>query len=161
MTYYPPIWFEERLAESRKIAPVLSDVGALVWDCVVPAEWCPPGNKRDSMHWSKAHKLKQQMRQCVRWYGQLDIARPLPLPGRPVVTCYRYTPHRTDPRANWDKFPVDMLTPLRAVPTKKGVRNFGCLGIIRDDSGDHIDLRAEWVKSKLGCVYVRVFSGAS
>jgi hypothetical protein len=52
-----------------------------------------------------------------------------------------------------------MLTPYREVPVKgKRPRRFGCLGIIADDSGDHIDLRAEWRKSKLGVVYVRVFA---
>jgi hypothetical protein len=45
--------------------------------------------------------------------------------------------------------------------TKRGPRQSGLLGLIVDDSGDHIDLRAEWVKSKLGCVYVRVFSGVA
>jgi hypothetical protein len=89
------------------------------------------------------------------WVNELR----LPLPGRPVVTCYRFTPHRVDPRSNWDKFPVDMLTPYREVPVKgKRPRRSGLLGIITDDSGDHIDLRAEWRKSKLGVVYVRVFA---
>lgn len=169
MTYYPPLWFEERLAECRRIAPVLTDVGALVWDCVVPAEWCPPGNTRDKLHWSKAHRMKENMRSvmrradvaqrdCDRWRG---VVVPRPLTGRPVVECLRYTPRRTDPRSNWDKFPVDALTPYKCIQTKDGPKTFGCLGLIRDDSGDHIDLRAEWRKSKLGCVYVRVFSGVA
>jgi hypothetical protein len=165
MTYYPPIWFEERLTECRRIAPMLDNVGALVWDCVVPAEWCPPGNKRDGMHWSAAHKMKDNLRSVMRrgnWRANdWGCERPLPLPGKPVVTCYRYTAHRTDPRSNWDKFPVDMLRPHTMQLTKRGPRQSGLLGLIVDDSGDHIDLRAEWVKSKLGCVYVRVFSGVA
>lgn len=169
MTYYPPLWFEERLLECRRIAPVLTDVGALVWDCVVPAEWCPPGNKRDSLNWRDVHKMKENLRAVMRskWMHDafnLDFIGPvsIPLHDRPVVTCYRYTPHRVDPRSNWDKFPVDLLTPYREVPIKgKRPRRSGLLGIIRDDSGDHIDLRAEWSKSKLGCVYVRVFSGVA
>jgi hypothetical protein len=161
MTYYPPAWFEERLLECRRIAPVLTDVGALVWDCVVPAEWCPPGNTRDKMHWSKAHRMKENVRAVMR-RGEYHVWWDGVLPGRPVVTCYRYTPHKTDPRSNWDKMPVDMLVPERIVREKSGkVRHYGLLGLIRDDSGDHIDLRAEWVKSKLGCVYVRVFSGVA
>ena len=78
-----------------------------------------------------------------------------------MVHVLRHTPYKTDPRSNWDKFPVDALTPYRRIETKNGPKTFGCLGLIRDDSGDHIDLRAEWVKSKLGCVYVRVFSGGA
>lgn len=166
MTYYPPAWFEERLVECRRIAPVLTDVGALVWDCVVPAEWCPPGNKRDSLNWRDVHRMKENLRAVMARkinYGPpwLDPEHE-PLPGRPVVTCYRYTPHRVDPRSNWDKFPVDLLTPYREVSIRgKRPRRSGLLGLIRDDSGDHIDLRAEWCKSKLGCVYVRVFSGVA
>ncbi|MBK9496855.1 MAG: hypothetical protein IPO08_20580 [Xanthomonadales bacterium] len=164
MTYYPPLWFEERLLECRRIAPVLDNVGALVWDCVVPAEWCPPGNKRDSLNWRDVHKMKENLRSVMTRQAQVSLRfnAHAHVGMRPVVTCYRYTPHRVDPRSNWDKFPVDLLTPYREVPIKgKRPRRSGLLGLIRDDSGDHIDLRAEWCKSKLGCVYVRVFSGAA
>jgi hypothetical protein len=34
----------------------------------------------------------------------------------------------------------------------------GCLGLIVDDSGDHIDLSAWWERSRLGVVYVRVYA---
>ena len=160
MTYYPPQWFEAMLEECRTITEVPTDAGALVWDFVVPAAWCPPGNRRDSMHWSKAHEMKKNLRAVMRNQARhLSYWDWQPLPGKPIVHLIRFASRRVDPRSNWDKFPVDMLTPQRFVPVKNGkTRHYGCLGLIEDDSGDHIDLRAEWRKSKLGVVYVRVFA---
>lgn len=157
MTYVPPRQLVEWLTACREIAAPVERVGPLVWDCVVPAEWCPPGNTRDGLHWSTAHRLRERVRDVMRRQGGELRGLTLPLPGRPVVVCVRYTPHRTDPRSNWDKFPVDMLQPQKVVVTRKGVRRSGLLGVIADDSGEHIDLRAWWERSKLGVVYVRVF----
>jgi hypothetical protein len=158
MTYYPPQWFEEMRHACHDA--VLSDPWPspyLMFSVVVPAEWCPPGNKRDSLNWQDVHRMKERLRKVMK--DQLVTKYSSPLPGRPIVHLIRFTPRRVDPRSNWDKFPVDMLTPYREVPVKdKRPRRFGCLGIIADDSGDHIDLRAEWRKSKLGVVYVRVFA---
>jgi hypothetical protein len=159
LTYYPPHWLEEMRHACHDA--VLSDPWPsprLAFSVVVPAELCPPGNARDSMHWSEAHRIKERLRSILRHRFIADMPG-WPLPGRPIVHLIRFTPRRVDPRSNWDKFPVDMLTPYREVPVKgKRPRRFGCLGIIADDSGDHIDLRAEWRKSKLGVVYVRVFA---
>jgi hypothetical protein len=159
MNYYPPQWFEEMREECMDA--VKDDLWPTPWkmfECVIPAELCPPGNARDSMHWRDAHRIKKRLRSILnnRYIANLPG---WPLPGRPIVHLIRFTPRRVDPRSNWDKFPVDMLTPYREVPVKgKRPRRFGCLGIIADDSGDHIDLRAEWRKSSLGVVYVRVFA---
>lgn len=151
LVYYSPQWFAETLAACKATIPPPPDAGLPVWECVVPSEWCPPGNARDSMHWSKAHRLKKRLRAAMLRFA---LTRRSPLPGRPIVHCTRLTPYRTDPRSNWDKFPVDMLRPY----TRTARGESGALGLIVDDSGDHIDLRAEWVPSKLRCVYVRVFA---
>lgn len=156
MTYYPPQWFEEMRQACIALTVDEPSPGPLAFLAVVPAEWCPPGNKRDSMHWRKAHQIKSNLRSVMfPRHAKWDA----PLPGRPIVHLIRFTTNQVDPRSNWDKFPVDMLTPYREVPVKgKRPRRFGLLGVIADDSGDHIDLRAEWRKSSLGVVYVRVFT---
>jgi hypothetical protein len=121
---------------------------------VVPELYCPPGNRRDSMHWSRAAELRKR---CYRYMLEQHNfrIRDEPLTGKPVVVCVRFTSTPTDTRSNWDKFPVDSLR----VPRVVGQKHWLGLGYINDDGPNDIDLHAWCAKGPVngGFVYVRVY----
>lgn len=125
----------------------------------IPEIYCPPGNRRDTMHWSKAHALRND---CFQWmYEQNHFSiTGAPLPGKPAVVCVRFSSRATDARSNWDKFPVDSLRAPRTDVLKSGkVRHWRGLNWIKDDGPNDIDLHAWCEKGPKDSpfVYVRVY----
>lgn len=121
---------------------------------VIPEIYCPPGNARDAMHWSRAAELRKRCYEYMLEQHNLRI-RSEPLAGRPSVVCIRFTRSPTDARSNWDKFPVDSLRTPKTVGRKKWLG----LNYIKDDGPNDIDLYAWCAKGPVnsGFVYVRVY----
>lgn len=121
---------------------------------VIPEIYCPTGNARDTMHWTKAHELRHKCYDYMLQQNSFRIQRE-PLVGKPAIVLIRFTAKATDERSNWDKFPVDSLRKPKVV----GTAHWKGLNYIKDDGPEDISLHV-WCASgpkNGGFVYVRVY----
>lgn len=127
------------------------DRGPLLWECVLPATLCPPLNRFGEMpSWKRTEIKAEAITLMLKQHGHARRRRPLP--GRPAISCVRFTSMEADPDTGWSKVPVDRLQ----------VKNKG-LGFIANDRGRDIDLRCWWESGRRGAgfVYVAVYTGAT
>ena len=101
----------------------------------------PPINSATAMHWRKRAKLRSHWKREV-WYAVTGKKPPTPLQ-RSRVVITRNSAARPDPDNLTDtsKFLLDALVEL---------------GIIEDDSNEHIELEVLWEFAQQGKGFVRI-----
>ena len=152
-------WREKlKLANSFIEQHELSVEGELVCEFALPPELLKTENTLRHKHWTIPAGLKKKLfakmgAQFLEQQGR--ISQPLPLKGKPLVVCYRFTKDPVDDSSNWQKFAVDILT----VPTKKAPKRR--LSIISEDDPMSIDTLVKWKPAKLseGVCWIGVFPG--
>jgi hypothetical protein len=139
--------------------------GALLWRCVVPAEYCKPNNAaRYEPGWVAAKRRAKLFEFMLHQHGLRR--RELPLPGRPMVRCVRFNSHEADPGADWAKMPIDLLQQRRVVTTntKLGPKTkiYEGLGFIVNDTNQRLQRAIWWEylpRNMAGIVLLEVYTG--
>jgi hypothetical protein len=114
----------------------------LVCRFVLPARLAPTFNSYSRMHWSRRTKLKKEC--LTRMLAQAGRIRSRPLDGKPTVLFVRWTSSKPDDDAAYTKVPLDCL------------KAKGGLGLIADDSPDHVTVRCAWEKNASNVCIVEV-----
>jgi hypothetical protein len=120
-------------------------VGALVGSFIVPLELCPTTNfTRHGQIWKLA-KLKSQCELVMR--AQYREHRTVPLPGRPMVRCIRFSSVAPDRYCDSFKIAIDRLVGLK---------------LIKDDKPALCDVHQLWefAAAKSGFGLIEVFTGS-
>ena len=147
---------------ARIVRPVAS--GPLLWECVLPAEWCLNTNELMRMDRWQRDRLYMRVFELMRTQHGLR-KRERPLSGRPVVHCVRLTSKEPDAESSWTKHLMDALVRDQLVKSKalgRVICKRQGLGFLEDDRPDCVDLHKRWERAPrgVGIVVVRVYAGA-
>lgn len=150
--------------------------GELIAQFFLPLTLAQPRNRsrglRQKWQWASDRKnVFDAMQNGIMWHKS---NAPIPLPGRPVICCIRYSSTSPDSTSGWSKVPVDCLQPGGVRITTSTVtapdgkthkiqreKPFKGLGIIASDSPQHAEVYEWWEPAKRGegfCV-IEVWSG--
>lgn len=154
------------LEGKRPYAMRVTGRGELVAQFFLPLDLAQPRNRtrgcRQAWQWT-TEREQVFMAMMVQWRASACTAVQLPIEGRPLVRCIRYSSVEPDSTAGWAKVPVDCLQPSgtrtvsktvtgpfgRKVKLSRQVRYHG-LGIIQSDSPRQTDVVESWEPAKRG-----------
>lgn len=134
--------------------------GELVVRFALPLELCEPQNlRRKAPSWVLGEKRESILRMlAIQLRHQLPA---VPLPGRPVVQCIRFSARAPDAFADSFKLAVDCLSPSRFRRYKGIPRKIPGIGLIVDDRPEVCDVRQRWeyAPAKTGFCVIEIWSG--
>jgi hypothetical protein len=167
--------------QDKRSRPIrIEPAGKLAFRACLPLDLCQPRNRlRKEQVWQAAVARKRVLGelgiQCFTW----NCAHPgrllIPLTGRPIVNCIRYSTLEPDSTAGWGKLVVDCLQQggtrkSTKTITYRGVKKkvtiskpYTGLGIIRSDRPSDCDVNEWWEpapRGQVGCVF-EVWTGES
>ncbi len=132
----------------------VTGVGELVRRFAVPIELCPTTNEtRHQKGWQLAKTKKNLFAVML---SQTRMIRSVPLPGRPMLRCIRFSSKEPDKYSDWMKMAVDRLLVGESIDDQR-------LGYLSDDSPSRVDIHAWWEavpKGKGFCV-IELWTGAA
>lgn len=156
----PPVPFNAREVLAAGIAALekppalphivrVPGVGELYRRFALPLELCPTTNTtRHQPIWMLAKTKKNLFAVML---AQTRMIRNVPLPGRPMLRCVRFSSKEPDKYSDWMKMAIDRLL----VGKER-------LGYFRDDSPEALQVEAWWEPSEVGCgsVILEIYTGA-
>ena len=144
----------------------------LVVAFLLPLELCKPRNRlRKEQAWQAASDRKKVLDELtMQWWVHCNTMglESLPISGRPIVNCIRYSIREPDSTAGWGKLVVDCLQTggerrITRTISSRGlkrrvivVKRYHGLGLIRSDRPSDCEVSEWWEpapQGKGGCVF--------
>jgi hypothetical protein len=133
--------------------------GRLLHRLALPLHLCKPQNRKaKAAPWEFSATRKALLQLLAIQLGGVPH---VPLKGRPIVQCIRFSARAPDAFADSFKTPVDCLCPSRNRMHKGIARRVPGIGLIADDRPDACDVRQRWEYAPVGagfCV-LEIYSG--
>jgi hypothetical protein len=138
--------------------------GKLVVRFALPLELAKPANStRHAKGWMMArHRADVLDAMRAQWrFKREPIDVTLPLPGRPMIRCIRFSSTDPDATAAWWKTCVDVLLLTRTRRTRRGIHVVDGIGLLADDRPGVLETRAwhEAVPRGHGFALIEVWTG--
>ena len=159
-------------SRQRPIRTVVPAGSQLVVAFLLPLELCQPRNRlRKELAWQASSDRKKVLDELtMQWLVQCHVMGmvSLPIPGRPIVNCIRYSIREPDSTAGWGKLAVDCMQPggerrvTRTISSRglkrtvSAVKRYHGLGLIRSDRPSDCEVSEWWEpapQGKGGCVF--------